>query len=139
MIFLDASLLLAFENENDVFHQQAVQLIQAIDEKTYGDPIMSDYVFNEIIGVTFRKKGKERAIALGNYIQNSVFMFNVHDHLLQEAWKLFASAKSNVNLVDCTTIIVSMLAGAEYLATFDKELGIVAGIAVLPKEFHRKK
>lgn len=131
MIFLDANLFLAYDNINDVHHLRAVKLLTEIESDKYGLYFTSDYVFNEVVGVTFRKLGRERASILGEHILKSILIINIDDNVLLEAWNLFKSSKSELNLVDCTNIVASKLAGAEFIATFDKEFKKSQGLAVV--------
>ncbi len=131
MIFIDANIFLAYDNLGDVNHKRALKIWEEIEEGKWGDYFISDYVFNEIVGVTFRKKGKERAILLGEQVLKSVLIINIDDHLLKEAWKIFSANKLNLNLVDCTNLMAMKIAGAGFIATLDKEFIQVKGIEVI--------
>ena len=131
MIFIDANIFLAFDNIADVNHKRALKILEEVESGKYGDHFTSDYVFNEIVGVTFRKKGKERAILLGEHVLKSVLMINVDDHLVKEAWKIFSTTKLNLNLVDCTHLAAMKIACAEFIATLDKEFAQVKSVQVV--------
>jgi len=131
MIFIDANIFLAYANENDVHHGKALQIFNAIESGVYGPPFTSDYVFNEVVGVTFRKQGKKEAIILGNHILNTIFMLHMDEHLLKEAWKLFATTNFTFNLVDCSNLVLMNLAKAESIVTFDKEFSKIGTINVI--------
>ncbi len=131
MIFLDANVLLAYDNESDVHHLKAVQLFQEIAAGVFGEPLTSDYVFNEIVGITFRKRGKTPAATMGERILNSIFILNIDDHLFKEAWQIFTKTNLTFNFVDCTNLVATRLAQAEYIATFDKEFKYVPGITII--------
>ena len=131
LIFIDANIFLAYDNINDANHKRALKIWEEVEIGKYGDYFTSDYVFNEVIGVTFRKKGKERAVLLGEQVLKSVLMINIDDHLLKEAWKIFSTTKLNLNLVDCTNLAAMKIAGAEFIATLDKEFAQVKGIEVI--------
>ena len=131
MIFIDANIFLAYDNINDANHKRALKIWEEVETGKYGDYFTSDYVFNEVIGVTFRKKGKERAVLLGEQVLKSVLMINIDDHLLKEAWKIFSTTKLNLNLVDCTNLAAMKIAGAEFIATLDKEFIQVKGVEVV--------
>jgi len=131
LIFIDANIFLAYDNINDANHKRALKIWEEVEIGKYGDYFTSDYVFNEVIGVTFRKKGKERAVLLGEQVLKSVLMINIDDHLLKEAWKIFSTTKLNLNLVDCTNLAAMKIAGAEFIATLDKEFIQVKGVEVV--------
>ncbi|MEK6905118.1 MAG: PIN domain-containing protein [Nanoarchaeota archaeon] len=131
MIFIDANIFLAYDNLSDANHKKASKIWGEVESGKFGDYFISDYVFNEIVGVTFRKKGKERAILLGEQVLKSVLIINIDDHLLKEAWKIFSATKLNLNLVDCTNLVAMKIAGAEFIATLDKEFIQVKGVEVI--------
>ena len=131
MIFIDANIFLAFDNLNDVNHKRALKILEEAESGKYGDYITSDYIFNEIVGVTFRKKGRERAVLLGEQVLKSVLMITIDDPLLKKAWKIFSTSKLNLNLVDCTNLAVMTIVGTEFIATLDKEFAKVKSIEVI--------
>ncbi len=131
MIFIDANIFLAYANTNDVHHARAVSLMKDIELGMYGPYFTSDYVFNEVIGVTFRKSGKEKALVVGKQILKSVVFHNVDEHFLLEAWKLFADTSLQLNLVDCTNISLTKAYQTEYIATFDKEFQKIKHIIIV--------
>ncbi|MBI2667028.1 type II toxin-antitoxin system VapC family toxin [Candidatus Woesearchaeota archaeon] len=121
MIFIDANIFLAYDNKDDVQHKKAIAIWKEIEEGMFGRPITSDYILNEVVGVTFRKKGKQKALVLGEGIFKSMVIVNIDEHLLSEAWKFFSATELSLNLVDCTNVVVTKTVGAEHIATFDKE------------------
>jgi len=121
MIFIDANVFLAYDNARDVLHDKAIKLWQRIESGEFGECFTSDYVFNEIIGVTNRKFGKKRAIILGEQIRKSISLMNIDDHLLEKAWKYYTHTNLRLNLVDCTNVIALEILRVETIATFDKE------------------
>ncbi len=121
MIFIDANIFIACDNKDDVHHNRAQKLFQEIENGKYGHYFTSDYIFNEVVGVTFRKLGKERARVLGTQIIHSIPMINVDDHLLKQSWNAFSESNSKLNLVDFTNVTICKIAKAENIATFDKE------------------
>jgi len=131
MIFIDASAFIAHDNKDDVHHAAAAKLWQELESGKHGQLFTSDYVFNEVVGVTFRKLGRGRAIVLGQQILKSVFVINIDEHILAEAWKIFSKTELNFGLVDCTTLVVMELASSKAIATFDKEFGKVVGLDIL--------
>ncbi len=131
MIFIDASVFIAYDNINDVHHTKAVELMQKIEEGSFGDHFTSDYIFNEVVGVTNRKVGKERAIQLGSHILKTIFILHITNHLLKQTWIFFAKTKLTLSLVDCSTIILCENIRAEYIATFDKEFKKITSIKIV--------
>ena len=131
MILIDANIFLAYDNLNDVNHTRALKILKEIESGKFGDFFTSDYIFNEVVGVTFRKKGKDRAVLLGEQILKSFLIINIDDHLLKEAWKIFSKTKLNLNLVDCTHLAAMKIIYVELIATLDKEFMNVPEIQVI--------
>ena len=131
MLFIDANVFIGYYNLRDVHHARAVGLWQEIENGKYGNYFTSDYVFNEVVGVTLRKFGKEAALSLGETILRSVAIITVEKSMLIEAWKLFVNSELSLNLVDCTNMITMKFAGAFSIATFDQEFKKVKGIKVM--------
>lgn len=130
MIFIDANVFLAYDNKNDLHHAKALRLWQDIEGGKFEQYFTSDYVLNEVVGVTLRKLGKERALKLGEHILKTVFLLNIDEHMLVEAWKEFARTRLSLNLVDCTNLVAIKIADAEFIATFDGEFSKLSGLKV---------
>ncbi len=130
MILIDANILIAFDNTSDVHHKRAMEIMEHVQKGDYGQAFITDYVFNEIIGVTFRKIGKERSVFLGKNILHTFIILNIDDYLLKQSWDLFSASKTKLNLVDCTNVIVTRLLDSQ-IATFDKEFLKVKDLVVV--------
>ena len=121
MFLIDANFFIAHNNIQDIHHEKAKSLFSEIFDGKYGHYFTTDYVLNEVVGITFRKLGKNHALLVGNQIINTVFILNIDDHILNDSWKFFSQTKLNFNLVDCTNIIAIDITKTENIATFDKE------------------
>ena len=119
-IFLDASYIIALYNDDDVHHQNAVSIASRINSYEFGQPIISDHVFDESVSVTLRKFGKEKAKILGRQILDSTFMVQCDRHLFDSAFEKFNSQKEPFSFTDCTTQAIMDLVQMRFIATFDK-------------------
>jgi len=115
-ILLDACFLLAYDNEADIHHQKARSMWKEFKDQQI---FISDYVFDEIMGVTRRKLGHERATIIGDHILQTIPLIMIDNHLFKESWQLFK--KEKLSFTDCTIIVLARL-GKLSIATFDKEL-----------------
>ena len=70
-IFIDASVLVAFANEDDIHNKKAIKIINSVVLNEYGQALTTDYIFDEAVSVTLRKSNKKNAKELGNYVLNS--------------------------------------------------------------------
>ena len=131
MILIDANVFIAYYNLNEIHHQSAVSLWEKFEKGEYGEYFITDYVFNEVIGVTLRKLGKDHAILLGNKIIKSTFMLHMDEHLLQQAWNTFKETQLKLSLVDCTNLVALETAQSRSIATFDKEFTKIPSLNVI--------
>ena len=128
MILIDANVFLAHDNTKDVHHKQAVRLWQEIETGVHGAAFTTDYVLNEVAGVTFRKRGKEHTVKIGKQILTTMAILNIDERLLHEAWKLFTETKTGLNLVDCTNIVALRITNTNSIAMFDEGFKKVAKV-----------
>ncbi|HSU72994.1 MAG TPA: PIN domain-containing protein [Candidatus Binatia bacterium] len=128
MIVLDASVALGLANSTDVHHARAKTLLSEL-QSDGSRLLLTDYVFNEIIGVMLRKVGKKKAMAFGEYLLQSTFIAHTDGAMLKDAWSLFTKTTLGLSLVDCALVVTAKRAHAKGIATFDNEFKR-AGIAV---------
>ncbi len=131
MLLIDANIILAYSNLDDVHHQRATKLWSEIETGKYGKYFTTEYIFNEVVGVTFRKFGKEKAIELGEELSKSVFLLNPDPTQRDQAWKLFKEQNNGLNFVDCTNLAAMYFVDSTEIATFDKEFQKIKGIIVV--------
>ena len=130
-VLLDASYLLAFLNESDVHYRAARKLTDEISADKYGIPFTTDHIFDETVSVALRKFGKNRALAFGKHILDSVLMLTSDKHVLAEAWSIFIKTELNLSFTDCINIATLKVTGTEFIATFDKEFKNIQDTKVL--------
>ncbi len=132
VLVLDTSFIIGLDNERDVHHNNAKKIWEEIRKGEYGNYIISDYIFDELMAVTTRKVSKERAIKLGQQILKSVPIMNIDAHMFHETWKLFLESNSNLSFTDCTNVVILKMLQSKKIATFDKAFKEVKGIETLP-------
>ncbi len=130
-ILLDASLFYAFKNNDDVHHKKAREIMRRIVTNVYGEPFTTNFIFDEVVSVTMRKKNKNEAKIIGKYLLDSeIHILNLDVKTFKKAWELF-QGKHTLNFTDCTSVALAQLADVKYIATFDKEFKKVKGIEVI--------
>lgn len=132
MIFLDSSFLIAYKIENDVHHQKAKILMEKIIKNEFGKPIISDYIFDEVITVIFGKsKSHELAIETGKELINSFNIINIEESLFKESWNEFIKQKeTKFSFTDCSILALMNAHKIQNLATFDEEFNKVGSLRV---------
>lgn len=108
--------------------------MREIVRSAYGDPVISDYVFDETVTVTLvktRSVGKARAV--GESLLDSFRVLRVDEPIFRRAWRRFANQKgTRFSFTDSTTIVLMEENGIGHLATFDREFSSVAPSLVGP-------
>jgi predicted nucleic acid-binding protein len=131
IILLDASLFCSYFNVDDVFNNKSIRLIKDILSGMYGKPVITDYIFDEVISVIMRKCGKERALIAGNYLLNSSFMLiHIDKSVFDQAWEIFNETQ-DFSFTDCTILAFLRLNGITKLATFDKAFEKISDIEII--------
>ncbi len=130
-IVIDASVFCAYANAKDIHHHNSKKIFSDILSKKYGEAILTDYLFDEIVSVIFRKTNKKTATEIGNVILNSeVFLVQIDAVVFEKAWKIFPKENS-FSFTDCTTIAFNDTFGITHVATFDKEFSKLKNITVI--------
>ena len=133
MELLDTSFLIGYALMNDEHHSLASKLARDIESGMYGDPILSDTVFDEAVTV-FERKNKKREIAItfGRQILSSFQIEHIDEQIFRQAWALFCEQKlSSLSFTDCTILALMREKHISHLATFDKGFLGVEGINVV--------
>ena len=133
MIFLDSSFLVSVEVETDQNHKRAIEIRDGIIKGTFGMPIISDYIFDETVTVTFgRTKNLGKTVLVGENLLKSSKMTKIGDSFFEEGWKIFKNQKdTKFSFTDCTTIALMKKEGIKAIATFDKDFNNVKEITAV--------
>ncbi|MBS3077032.1 type II toxin-antitoxin system VapC family toxin [Candidatus Pacearchaeota archaeon] len=132
-IILDSSFLIALEVGTDQNHEKAEKALEKILEGALGETIISDYIFDEIVTVTFLKtKDLEKAIFLGEKIKQSAKMIKIDAALFDSAWNIFKEqTNTKMSFTDCTNIAIMQSSKIKNIATFDKDFEKIKEINVI--------
>jgi len=123
MIFLDSCLIIAYSNEIDENHAKAIQILKDIENGKYGTPVISDYIFDEIVTVMLIKtKNLMKVAELGEILLNATLLIKIDDSIFNLAWKIFKEQqKPKFSFIDSTSIAICKMNGTSKIATFDKD------------------
>jgi len=124
MIFLDSSLIVAYSNEADENHAKALQVVKDVNRGRYGTPVITDYVFDEVVTVMLVKtKNTGQVTELGEKLLGTNLLFRVDEDLFNLAWSIFKEQrKPMLTFTDCTSVVVCRSNGISNMATFDEDL-----------------
>ncbi|MBI2076530.1 MAG: type II toxin-antitoxin system VapC family toxin [Candidatus Aenigmarchaeota archaeon] len=133
MIFLDTSFLVSVEVETDQNHEKAIKVMDEIINGKFGKPVISDYIFDETVTVTFgRSRELKKAVIVGTNLQNSVEILKVAEKNIEEAWNLFKNQKvTRFSFTDCTILSLMKKEGIRNIATFDGDFRTIKEINII--------
>ena len=133
MIFLDTSFLVSVEVKTDQNHEKATKIMNKIIEGDFGEPIISDYIFDETITVTFgRTKDLGKSVSVGENLRDSTKMIKMDEQSFENAWEIFKSQEyTRFSFTDCTTVSIIKKEDIANIATFDDDFRKVKGINVV--------
>ncbi len=134
MILLDSSVIIAYRNEDDVRHPDALRLFAELQKGRYAGALVTDYVILETVTAVKRLMGHDAAVETGEALLNSGDISVMRStQLLPHAWREFkARSGTNLSFVDASSLAAMKLSGASRIATFDREFRKVKGIEVVP-------
>ncbi len=126
-ILIDSSVLVSYANTKDHNHQTSLNIIDGILSEKYGKPIISDYIFDEVITLCLaRIKSMEVTKNFGNYILHSQIVFiRIDEQIFNKSWEIFQK-EGNLSFTDCTILVLLKVLGITYIATFDRNLAKAA-------------
>ena len=123
MILLDSSLIIAYSNEADENHAKAKQVADDVAKEKYGTPVITDYVFDEVVTVMLaRTKSLVRVTKLGETLLAATRVVWIDRDLFDAAWVLFKQQpRKRLSFTDCTSIAACRANGISNVATFDED------------------
>lgn len=134
MIVLDSSFLIAYHNDGDVHHAAAAAAMPPLIDGEWGEVLLPEYVFLEVVTVVGARKGVEDAVAVGERLLAAREVeFVPCSELFLDAFEVFrAQDRFRLSFADATILAVARDRGAEFVATFDEDLRTVEGIRLVP-------
>jgi predicted nucleic acid-binding protein len=133
MIFLDTSFLISLEIDSDTNHSRAVKLNRKIAKGLFGKLVISDYIFDETVTVTFGRTRKlAKAVLAGDSLFESAEIMTVDEKIFKDSWKFFKSQKSTrLSFTDCTTVVMMQANGIRNIATFDEDFKNIGSVRIV--------
>lgn len=117
-VLLDSSFLIAYCNSREKDHVRAVELAKELETDSFGERIISDYIFDETITILKKYLGNKQATENGSKFLASTRFVKIDSLAFALSWEL--SKKFDVlSFTDCTNIAVMKHYNINYLSTFD--------------------
>ena len=132
-IFADTNFFVALFHPADALHEDARQ-IATVCSAASTLFVISNFIFLETVTVLSQRRGKDIAIAAGNYLLSNPFIEVVHvDEALQrETWNIFRNTPAkNTSFVDASIMAILKVEEISTLLTFD-----IKDFVALRKQHH---
>ena len=132
MIALDSSFILAYKIDNDKHHEKAVKIMIEIAQGRYGMPIISDYIFDEVVTVMMIKSELSTAKDIGNTLIISAIVDYIDRGIFNKSWEIFQNQKNTrFSFTDCSLLAIMDKENIKHIATFDKDFSKINNINVI--------
>jgi predicted nucleic acid-binding protein len=134
VIVLDTSFLVSLVNAGDVNHAKARSAMKRIVAAEWGDALLPEYVFSELMTVLRARTSLEDAARVGrNILESDEFTLVPCIAHIPAAFAEFSGRKNaSLSFTDAAVVAIARTLGADYVATFDKAFRRVEGIRVVP-------
>lgn len=121
--FFDASFLTALFVNDDLFHNQAVDLMQVIDNNN-PQYFTSNIVLSETINLIFRKRGRLFTKKfLSQFPKSNIQLFYINQEIFKYGCSILLGLKSKggLNFFDCLHLATMKELGIKNILTFDSD------------------
>lgn len=134
MIVLDSSFLIAYHNTRDVHHAAATRGVEALLAGEWGQALLLEYVFLEVVTVLLARRGLSTATEVGSALLGARELdFVPCADLFLDAFHIFRSqGESALSFTDAAIVAAAKQRGAKLVATFDEDFRTIAGLTVVP-------
>jgi predicted nucleic acid-binding protein len=134
VLILDSSFLIAFHNKQDVHHPAAVEVMEDFLAGKFGQALLLEYVFLEVVTVLLARRGLAVATSVAHALLNAREVeFVPCSELFTEVFETFSSQKkTTLSFTDAALVTVAKRQSGTPIATFDKDFRSIEGISVIP-------
>ncbi len=135
-IIIDTGVIFSFYNKNEKNHVRSRIIIRDILKGIYGQPLLLDYVFDELMSlIQYRTKRNDLATKVGNAIlkHKVYYLTQITPNAFDKAWQLFSDQKERKLLSFTDTILIAMARelGINRIASFDTLLKSFQDIIII--------
>jgi len=134
VIVLASSFLIAHHNSRDVHHRRALEVMERLLDGVWGQGLLLEYVFLEVVTVLLARRGLESASSVGETLLGARELeFVPCSELFLDAIDTFRSQReTRLSFVDAAIVNVARDRTDGLVATFDRDFTRVDGLTVLP-------
>ena len=134
MIVLDSSFLIAFHNESDSQHAAARSLMREFLDGRWGQGLLPEYVFLEVVTVLLVKRDLATAVRTGRLLlEAQELQFVPCSDVLLDAVQLFGSQKkTSLSFADAAIAMIARTHADGQVLTFDAGFRKMKGLRPEP-------
>jgi predicted nucleic acid-binding protein len=134
LLILDSSFLIAFHNKQDAHHFAAAGVMEELLEGRFGQALLLEYVFLEVVTVLLARRGLAVATSVAHALLNAREVeFVPCSDLFDDVFESFSSQKkTTLSFTDAAIVTVAKRQSEVHIATFDKDFRSIEGISVVP-------
>ena len=134
MIVLDSSFVVAFHNQRDTHHAAASKAFHRVSNGGWGEILLLEYVFLEIVAVLAARRDLGTAVSVGEILLGArEIEFVPCSPVFLDAYQVFREqGESHLSFVDAAIVAVARERGAEAIATFDEDFRRIPGLEIVP-------
>ena len=134
MIVVDSSFLIAYHNTNDIHHSAAAQAMDKFLEGSWGQGLLLEYVFLEVVTVLMARRGLPVASATATALLSARELDLVPcSGIFLETLETFRNQEgTRLSFADAAILTVARQQADGFVATFDKDFRKLEGISVVP-------
>jgi len=135
MVVLDSSFIIAYHNARDVHHTASVQAMGELIAGKWGQALLLEYVFLEVVTVLSSRRGLPVATAVGStLLQARELDFVPCSELFLETLETFRNQTgTKLSFTDAAIVTVARRQDVGVIASFDRDFQNIKGIAVIPR------
>ncbi len=135
MIVLDSSFLVGYHNTRDAHHEAAVRVTADFLAGSWGQGLLLEYVFLEVVTVLMARRGPRIASEVADVLLGARELeFVPCSGLFLGAVEVFQhQTKTRLSFVDAAIVDVARDQADGQVATFDRELASFRGITAIPE------
>ena len=135
MIVLDSSFLVAFHNSRDVHHDAAAMAMQRLIGGEWGEALLPEYVYVEVVTVLAARRAPDVAAAVGETLLRAreVELVPCSEHFPSAIETFRRVAGLGLSFVDAAIVTIARARGVHHVATFDADFAKVEGLEVVPR------
>ena len=134
MILLDSSFLCAWYNDRDVHHVEARQVMTRLLQGDWGQGLLLEYVFVEVVTVLLARRGRDAAFdAAQRLLEARELDFLPCSEVFTGALDAFLAQPSRtLSFVDAALVAVARKLRTVPIATFDRGFQGLEGVTIVP-------